>query len=169
MNTEQVVALAHYNQWMNEKVYTAAARLEDEERKRDRGAFFSSIHRTLNHLLVGDQIWIARFTGTTSTIRRLDEELYGEFDALRAERVRFDQKIVDWAVQLTEADLERELVFTGITNPGRRRCSMWFAVTHLFNHQTHHRGQLSTLLFQAGQDVGTTDLISLPGQVERMD
>lgn len=163
MTPEHAVAMARYNTWMNRKVYDAAARLDDAERKRDRGAFFRSIHGTLNHLLVGDRIWLGRFTGLDHGIASLDAELYSDFAALRHERERVDGLISDFASDLDPDTLSGDLEFTGITGSAVRRCPLWFALAHLFNHQTHHRGQVSTLLSQAGEDVGITDLSYLPG------
>lgn len=169
MTPEHALAMARYNAWMNDKVYAAAGTLDDVARKLDRGAFFGSIHGTLNHLLVGDRIWMARFTGVASGVSRLDEELFADFDKLAAERRRLDGVIVDWARTLSADDLARELEYVSLTGSIRRRSPMWFAVAHMFNHQTHHRGQLSTLLLQAGQDVGITDLSYLPGYTETLD
>ena len=94
MTPEHARVMARYNRWMNDKLYAVAEKLTDEERKKDRGAFFGSIHRTLNHLLVADRIWLGRFTGAALAegemgpggIRSLDQELYADFDELRRER-----------------------------------------------------------------------------------
>src|SRR5690606_27088613 len=133
---------ARYNSWMNDKLYATAARLDDAARKADRGAFFGSIHGTLNHLLVGDRVWMARFTGMPSGVSRLDEELYGNFDELAAERQRLDAVIVDWASGLSADDLGREFEYTSLTGSVRRRSPMWLVVAHMVNHQTHHRPAL---------------------------
>lgn len=163
ISVEHARAMARYNRWMNERLYDCCAGLSDAERKRDAGAFFRSIHGTLNHLLLADRIWMGRFTGRPFPAKSLDQELYADFDELRAERAATDAAITQWVDGLTEADLAGELAYTGMTNPAPRRCPLWFAVTHFFNHQTHHRGQLTTLLFQRGIDPGVTDLIALPG------
>lgn len=169
MRAEQARAMARYNQWMNEKLYAAAGRLDDAGRRRDRGAFFGSIHGTMNHLLVGDHIWMDRFAGRAPRITALDQELHHGFDALRAARVAFDGEIVDFADGLDEDRLAAPFAFTSTTRPVRWRGPMWLIVAHFFNHQTHHRGQLSTLLAQAGEDIGVTDLLYLPGGLERLD
>jgi uncharacterized damage-inducible protein DinB len=163
MNARQVQTLANYNRWMNERLYAACAPLGEDERKRDRGAFFRSIHGTLNHLLVADSIWMGRFTGEPYPATSLDQELYGDFESLRRARVAMDATIEDWAASLREGDLAGTLAYTSILNPEPRRYPMWLAVTHFFNHQTHHRGQLTALLSQCGLDYGVTDLIQLPG------
>jgi uncharacterized damage-inducible protein DinB len=154
--------MAAYNRWMNERLYECCARLGDDDRKRDAGAFFKSIHGTLDHLLLGDRIWMGRFTGRPFAVKSLDQELYADFGELRDERGKTDADISQWAAGLTEAAFASELSYTSVVNPQPRRYPFWFAVTHFFNHQTHHRGQLTTLLFQRGIDPGVTDLIWLP-------
>jgi len=153
--------MARYNRWMNEKLYACCAQLTDEQRKQDAGAFFKSIHGTLNHLLLADRVWMGRFTGVPFAVRSLAQELYGDFDPLRRERVKTDGDIVDWVGRLREADLDTELAYTSIVSPAPRRIGMDIAVTHFFNHQTHHRGQVTTLLMQRGIDPGVTDLMWL--------
>lgn len=151
-----------YNRWMNDRLYDCCSKLSDEERKRDVGAFFRSIHGTLNHLLLGDRIWLGRFTGKPCVVKSLDQELYSDFAQLRSERKTTDVAIADWSSTLSEADLAGDLIYLGVVNPKPRRSPLWVAVTHFFNHQTHHRGQLTTLLVQRGIDPGVTDLIGLP-------
>ena len=155
--------MAQYNRWMNERLYALCDELPDEERKRNVGAFFKSIHGTLNHLLLGDKVWLGRFTGEPFTVSSLAQELYADFGELREDRAATDAKIADWAGSLTDDDLAGELTYTSVVNPEPRRYPLWFAVAHFFNHQTHHRGQLTTLLFQRGIDPGVTDLIWLAG------
>jgi len=162
MNPLTAQTMARYSQWMNERLYECCARLSDDERKRDVGAFFKSIHGTLNHLLLGDRIWLGRFTGKPFAITSLAQELYSDFSELRSERTLTDAATVGWARALTTEDFTRELTYTSVVNPKPRRYPFWFAVTHFFNHQTHHRGQLTTLLAQRGLDPGVTDLIWLP-------
>ena len=154
--------MAGYNRWMNEKLYALVAALPDEERKRDRGAFFRSIHGTLNHGLLGDRVWLGRFLGRPFTVRSLDQELHAGFAELRSERAQVDREIESWVASLGPADFAGTLHFTSIVNPAPRSLPFWVAATHFFNHQTHHRGQLTTLLMQAGVDPGVTDLIWLP-------
>ena len=155
--------MAAYNRWMNERLYDSCAGLSENERKRDAGAFFKSIHGTLNHLLLGDRIWLGRFLAKPFPARSLDQELYADFFQLRSERDATDKAISEWVARLTESDLAGELSYTSMVNPQPRRHPLWFAITHFFNHQTHHRGQLTTLLHQQGVDPGVTDLIWLPG------
>ncbi len=166
MRSEQACLLAEYNAWMNGKLYDACATLPDVERKRDRGAFFRSIHGTLNHLLLADSVWMGRFEGQPFTFNSLDQELYASFDELRARRVEMDERIAAWAGGLTDATLERKLEFTSVITKRTHAPTLWRVVLHFFNHQTHHRGQLTTLLSQANVDYGVTDLFLMPGLLD---
>jgi uncharacterized damage-inducible protein DinB len=154
--------MASYNRWMNERLYEFSARLADKERKRERGAFFRSLHGTLNHILLGDRIWLGRFFGKPYPVKSLDQELYSDFGELASERAATDGIICDWVDSLTDGELAFDMEYTTIANPQPRRHPMWIGVAHFFNHQTHHRGQVTTLLFQSGIDPGVTDLIWLP-------
>lgn len=158
----QTRTLAAYNRWMNARLYEACAGLPDAQRKRDLGAFFRSIHGTLNHLLLADRVWLGRFTQQPFVVRSLDQELYADFDELRAQRALTDAAIVDWAATLGAGAFETELRYLGILQPTPRSSPFWLAVTHFFNHQAHHRGQVTTLLMQSGVDPGVTDLIAMP-------
>lgn len=159
-----IQTMARYNRWMNRKIYACCASLPEAERLRDRGAFFKSIHGTLNHLLLADRVWMGRFTAQPFAVRSLDQVLYADFAELRRERVAEDERIVDWISALTEHDVDRELVYTSLVHPQPRRYPLQLALAHFFNHQTHHRGQITTLLSQSGVDVGVTDLIALPAE-----
>ncbi len=154
--------MARYNAWMNERLYEICAGLSDGERKEDAGAFFKSIHGTLNHLLLGDRVWMGRFTGQPFAVSSLAQELYADFSELRAQRKATDAAISSWVSSLKEEDMKGTLTFVTIVNPTQRQYPLWFAVAHFFNHQTHHRGQLTTLLSQRGIDPGITDLLWLP-------
>lgn len=155
-------AMSRYNRWMNHRIYDACATLDDEARKRDVGAVFRSIHGTLNHILVADRIWMGRFAGKPVEFRALDQELYSDFGRLRAERETEDAAVIAWVESLTVEVLSGELAYTGTVSPRSRRYPFWFAVMHFFNHQTHHRGEIATILSQTGIDPGVTDLILLP-------
>lgn len=154
--------LSRYNRWMNERLYALCETLSDPERKRDVGAFFRSIHGTLNHLLLADRLWLGRFLGRPFQVDSLAQELYADFAELRSERALTDREIDAWTQSLTGERLAGALHYTSFTNPAPRSCPLWLAVVHFFNHQTHHRGQLTTLLRQRGLDPGVTDLIGLP-------
>ena len=168
----QYPALARYNAWMNARLYERAAELSDAERRRDAGAFFRSIHGTLNHLLLTDRAWLWRFTGDARIAEsrdaagkriamtgRLDQVLYADFEELRRERVRTDADITAFTDALTPERLEAEIAYRTTAGVEQRHV-LWWAVSHFFNHQTHHRGQVTALLKQAGVDPGVTDLIA---------
>ena len=167
MSPEWLGALARYNRWMNDKLYGLAATLSDEARKRDTGAFFKSIHGTFNHLLLADRVWLARFMGVTvpdnlmgpGGIRSLDQELYADFEELRRERALTDEELSAWVGGLTQERLSAPLVY--MRRGQKQECPLWWAVAHVFNHQTHHRGQVTTLLMQRGCDPGVTDLFAM--------
>jgi uncharacterized damage-inducible protein DinB len=167
MTPDHCQALARYNRWMNGKMYAAAAKLTDDERKRDRGAFFKSIHATLNHILLGDRVWMGRFTGANlqgdwigpGGIRSLDQELYANFEELRAARTRMDDELESWVAGITTDRLAATFRF--VRKDVAYDSPLWWVVAHLFNHQTHHRGQVTTLLMHAGHDPGVTDMIAM--------
>lgn len=162
MTPEHAVTMARYNQWSNNNLYNVCAELTHEERKADRGLFFHSIHGTLNHLLLGDKVWLGRFKNELFQVTGLDQELYSEFEALRDARTEMDETIIDWADTLSASALAADLHYRTISNPADKRCPLWIAATHVFNHQTHHRGQITTALSQLGVDYGVTDLIYMP-------
>ena len=161
--------MARYNRWMNERMYALCATMTDSDRKRDRGAFFGSIHGTLNHLLWGDRMWLGRFAGPPCTHPQFGADMFASFDALRAERAATDGAMIDWADQVRADWLAGPLMYTSVVDGKTRRLSAAVAAVHMFNHGTHHRGQLTTLLKQAGIDPGVTDLPWVPGAVEIVD
>ena len=165
--------LARYNRWFNQRLFDACEQLTDEERKRDRGAFFGSIHNTLNHLIWGDQAWLKRFAAQGVAFEALPDSLlalpagalhgtvlYENWAALRAQRERLDAAIEDFAERMPE-DYPLRIMRYANTRGVQREHPVWQALTHFFNHQTHHRGQVTALLMQAGIDPGTTDLIAI--------
>lgn len=153
---------ARYNGWMNARLYELCAEVADAERKRDAGAFFKSIHGTLDHLMVADKVWMGRFENAPFVPDSLAQELHGDFEELRRARAALDMRIEKWAAALDEEALAGTLHYTSIVSPAPRSMPVFLAVAHFFNHQTHHRGQLTTLLSQRGIDPGVTDLMWLP-------
>ncbi len=167
-----VVQMAGYNAWMNAKLYESAAKLTPAALAEDRGAFFGSLLGTLNHLVVGDTIWLQRFAkhpaahASLDPVRALepptalDQVLFDSLEPLRERRQLLDGAINRWAAELSDADLQHVFEYKNMRGIASRK-RFASLVTHFFNHQTHHRGQATTLLFQAGQDVGVTDLLAL--------
>jgi uncharacterized damage-inducible protein DinB len=153
--------MARYNRWMNEKLYALAGDLSDEERKRPMGAFFGSLHGTFNHLILADRLWLARFgAGQRPAAKSLADEMFADFDELRRERAKTDAAIEDYTRALTTEQLGATLAYQ--TSKGAPMShALWIALSHLFNHQTHHRGQATTLFMQLGRDPGVTDALVL--------
>lgn len=162
-------AFARYNRWMNERLYAAIGALPDGERKRDRGAFFGSIHRTLAHLVWADRVWLGRFTGRPHPVPAYGADEHPGWPALAAERDLADRDILEWAGQLSSDWLGSTLEYRAASDNRLRQVPAWIAATHLFNHGTHHRGQVTTLVKQAGVDPGVTDLPYLPGVIRVVD
>ncbi len=139
--------LADYNRLANERLYEACGRLSAAERTKLRPAFFKSIHGTLNHIMVGDRIWLGRFEGRDMASSGLDAILYEDFEELRRARHAEDDRIESFAAGLTPAFLAGTIDY--VNYEGRRFADpAALAVAHLFNHQTHHRGQVHDMLSQ---------------------
>jgi uncharacterized damage-inducible protein DinB len=137
---------AGYNTWCNARLYEAAATVAEADYRADRGAFFKSLHGTLNHLLVGDRIWMTRFTGTGEVPKSLDAILYDDFAALREARQAEDERISRYVAGLSEADLAGSIRYRTLVRPAEIEQPLAPALDHFFNHQTHHRGQAHALL-----------------------
>jgi uncharacterized damage-inducible protein DinB len=138
--------LGRYNAWANGRVYAAAARLDPEQYRADRGAFFKSVHGTLNHLLATDRIWMRRFTGEGDAPDRLDAILFEHFDDLCAARQAEDERIVTYVDSLDEDRIVGIIKYRRVSSPEQFEQQLAPALAHWFNHQTHHRGQLHALL-----------------------
>ena len=137
---------AGYNAWCNERLYDAAAKVSDADYRADRGIYFKSLHGTLNHLLVGDRIWMKRFTGAGELPLGLDAILYDDFAGLRAARRSQDTLISRYIDRLGEDDFNRPIRYRTVVNPQTVEQAFAPALDHFFNHQTHHRGQAHGLL-----------------------
>jgi len=166
---EDIVLFASYNAGMNGRLYAAAAALPKEVLCADRGAFFGSIMGTLNHIVAGDTIWLRRFMGHPSDFASLREmaeipapsglahRYSDELASLLEHRVRLDAIITAFAAEVSDSDLAQPLSYRN--SRGDNRKNFGSLLLHFFNHQTHHRGQASTLLSQSGVDIGVTDLL----------
>lgn len=172
MTPSSCILMAEYNRWMNTRLYDAAARLTEPQLFEDRGAFFGSLFDTLNHIAVADTIWLHRFAtlpgldwlkdrmGAFPRPGSLTERLAQSLEQLRAYRDDVDAVITEFAGRVTEGQLAATLRYT--TTAGKEQAKpLGPLLQHYFNHQTHHRGQATTLLFQAGVDVGVTDLAAI--------
>jgi uncharacterized damage-inducible protein DinB len=153
--------MARYNRWMNEKLYALAGELSNEERRRPMGAFFGSIHGTFNHLLVTDRVWLSRFgAGVMPAVKSSADDLFPDFGDLRRERAVSDAALENYVAALQPEQLASTLGYR--TSKGDPQShALWLALSHVFNHQTHHRGQATTLFMQLGRDPGVTDALAL--------
>lgn len=169
---EHIRLLARYNSWMNERLYAAAASLSDEALSAERGAFFGSLLGTLNHLVVADLIWLKRYTALPVRYQalqplvdlerpqRLNQPMAADIRGLGQLRRRLDNCIEALAQELCEEELDQQLHYRNMKGVEAKK-NFFALLMHLFNHQTHHRGQATTLLSQSGTEVGVTDLLAL--------
>ena len=172
MTPRNAALMAEYNRWMNERMFEAAEKLDAATLTADKGAFFGSILGTLNHIAVADTIWLHRFAqhgmgfstlGGLSGFQQpssLTQWLAPDLAGLWCYRRELDAIIERWAAEMTAEHLSADLVYASMAGVRSRR-SFGALLQHFFNHQTHHRGQASTLLFQSGVDVGMTDLLAV--------
>ena len=171
-NIKQLVLLAEYNQLMNKRQYEAAGKLSVAQLCEDKGAFFKSILGSLNHILVGDIVWLKRFATHPSSSdalsyltelnnpKSLDAILYEDFSELNTVREKIDSIIIEWINQLSEKQMNECITYSNMAGNTFSK-SFHSLVNHLFLHQVHHRGQVTTLLSQFGVDFGETDLVEL--------
>ena len=157
---EYVRAMAVYNRWQNQNLYGVADGLSDEERRRERDAFFGSVHKTLSHLLWADRIWMSRFADVPKPEGGIPESvsLYPHWDGLKRERAAFDETMIAWADGLDSASVAGDLTWYSGAQKREVTRPKWILITHMFNHQTHHRGQVHCMLTQAGGKPQDTDL-----------
>lgn len=150
---------AHYNRWANAVLYAEAAKLTREEFNQPTAAFFGSLMATLNHLLVADRLWLHRFTGEGSVPARLNENLFAEFEPLQAARQAEDERIIGWVGGLNDEAIKGDFTYTPMTSPQSVTQKLGPALAHVFNHQTHHRGQAHMILTTLGKPSLALDLI----------
>lgn len=171
---QQFQLLAKYNQRMNQQVYRHASQLDIATLQQEQGAFFGSIWGTLNHILVGDLIWLSRFAACSDSFtaiagldeiaqpRKLNQILFQDFQPLYSARQKVDKALISWFTHTSEEQLTINCQYTNTAGQTSER-PLPLLISHLFNHQTHHRGQVSTLFNQLDIDIGVTDfLIDIP-------
>jgi uncharacterized damage-inducible protein DinB len=157
--------MARYNKWQNQSVFNTAETLSDIERRQDRTAFWGSIHSTLVHILWGDEQWMNRFAdwpkpdklNTPASLPNISD-----WSQLRLARQSADKKIEDWASSLTTDWLAADVMWYSGAAGRELSKPAWILVTHFFNHQTHHRGQVHAMLTGAGAKTDDTDLFLMP-------
>jgi len=165
---DQNRGFAMYNREFNLSLFNKVAELSESDLKKDMGAFFGSIHGTLNHILLVDRIWLGRFATAVPGMSALDgadlvyefsslrQELCSDFTELLRQRQITDHVITNWVEELSDKVLAQTMRYSNSKGHVREH-PVWLAVAHMFNHQTHHRGQITTLLYQLGHDPGVTD------------
>ena len=163
VSTGYVRTMARYNAEMNRRIFAATARLDDQERRAQRGAFWGSVHGTLCHLLWGDQIWMSRFDGWTkpAIAQKDSSSLIATFDDLRELRFKTDARISEWAARINDNWIQQDQSWVSISTGREMRMSRGVLIAHFFNHQTHHRGQAHAMITAMGEQVGDTDLFLL--------
>ena len=167
---DHVCLMADYNQWMNQKVYEAAGTLPEHVLHENKGAFFGSIFGTLNHIAVADTLWLQRFAAALQSHQvlcqitelpppeSLDTLVCETFMPLKIRRQLLDETLSELADELSDAELSQTIRYTNSKGVESSK-NLFSLLMHVFNHQTHHRGQVTTLLSQSAVDVGITDLV----------
>lgn len=168
MNPILARTMARYDRWQNQSLIAAADKLTDEERWEKRGAFFGSIAETLNHILWDHHVWLARQRGDSASANEIGSrhpytDTPRDWNEYKQARAVLDDEIKNWCDTLTESDLSREVEW--MRGGDSVRTVFWFNLFHMFNHATHHRGQVHAMLTSAGIDPGSTDLPMLPEDV----
>src|SRR5258708_13446540 len=153
-----VRTMAQYNAEMNRRLYVAANRLSDAERRRDRGAFWGSLHGTLVHILWGDSQWMSRFDNweRPSTPIKESDHLIEDWAELSARRDKSDSAISNWAANVDEPWLNADLTWFSGAAQREINAPKRLLITHFFNHQTHHRGQAHALITPDGRQTHHT-------------
>ncbi len=158
MTIEHFRTFARYNRWANARLYAACAALHEADYLKPRESFFGSIHATLNHILVGDRVWMGRLTGHDPGIKALNQILYADFAGLRVAREAEDAQIVAFVDALDLPALNGTLRYKSMAGAPQATPLRW-VLAHQFNHQTHHRGQVHGLLSQTAVKPPELDLI----------
>jgi uncharacterized damage-inducible protein DinB len=160
ISSDYVRTMARYNRWQNRSLYEAADKLSDVDRRLERGAFWGSIHGTLNHLLWGDRIWLARFMGTAKPMVDIKDsgKMIESWAELKGERSAFDETMIIWADALEDTQLAGNLTYYSGAAGRELTRPKWLLITHMFNHGAHHRGQAHGMLTRAGAKPDDTDL-----------
>ncbi|MFN3273359.1 MAG: DinB family protein [Paracoccus sp. (in: a-proteobacteria)] len=158
------LTMARYNLWQNHSMTEAVSRLPSDERDRDRGAFFGSIRRTFHHIFWGDRVWMSRFAGLPAPEGGLASStgFPGDWAAFCLQRQALDHQIVTWAHDLNPVWFGQDNVGGMASSMAGRAASRAELVMHMFNHQTHHRGQIHAMITAAGGSTGATDLFRMP-------
>ncbi|KTE34020.1 MULTISPECIES: DinB family protein [unclassified Sphingopyxis] len=156
--------MTRYNKWQNREAYAAAGMLSDDERRLGRGAFFGSIHATLSHLLWADRIWFSRFDLCPPPGGSIKDSasFAGDWSALTADRQAMDAMLVEWSDGFPAGPISGDLQWYSGAAGREVTAPLGVVLTQIFNHQTHHRGQVHAMLTAAGCRTADTDLFLMP-------
>ncbi len=157
---------AQYNKWANGILYGACSTVSDEDYYKDIGAYFKSIHGTLNHMYAADSVWLYRFTYTGEVPDTFDEPLFEELESLREARAILDERILSIVQQMSEEDFLKPFLFQTTRNPVLVEKPLLATMAHFFNHQTHHRGQVHAFLHQLGYKAPQIDMIHFQENID---
>ena len=160
-----VQMMARYSQWQNHSLYGAADTLDDSARRMDRGAFFGSIHDTLAHILWGDTLWMSRFDGWEPPTDKAGIVIADWEDLIKA-RQAADARFIDWGARVSRSDLEGDFSWHSAVLQRDFTKPKSVCVMQIFNHQTHHRGQVHAMLTAAGTRPDDTDLPFIPDEYQ---
>lgn len=152
------IRMADYNAWANDRLYTAVKTLSEAQLKANNGAYFDSLFGTLTHILIADRIWMFRLTGNGPNPSDLREKPFETLDELWAERQAMDARIADFVASLNEDDFPEDVHYSN-TRGEAHKLARQTILTHFFNHQTHHRGQVHHMLSVEGLDPPPLDLL----------
>ncbi len=153
MPDTELEIMSHFNRWANLRIQGCVAELSDDDYRAERGAFFGSIHATLNHILAVDRLWSSRVMGEYHGLKGLDQILHEDFDALQKDRAVMDEHLIRLTGRLAagmDGGLDREVFYRMIKGGEKFISPARHILLTLFNHQTHHRGQVHCMLTQAG-------------------
>ncbi len=151
--------MARFNRWVNARLYDSVAKLGDAQYRKDVGLFFGSVHATLNHLLLVDILWTRRLRGEPNGFKSLTDIIEDDFASLRRARAEEDERFVAQVDAMTPSDLDRVIVYTRMLGSGQEEVRARHILATLNNHQTHHRGQVSAALTQAGIEPAALDVV----------
>ena len=158
MKMQHIRLMSNFNAWANKLIYAVCSQLSDQEYRIDRKAFLGSIHHMLNHLILVDRIWICRFLGyEDSEIHSLDQILFDDFEELQQARIDKDQRLIDLIDSIDQSQLDQILQYKPMCGENTNYAFEQILLT-VFNHQTHHRGQVHAMLTQCGRKVPGMDL-----------
>ncbi len=156
--------LARFSRWVNNHVYDCVGQLSPDKYRADCGLFFGSVHATLNHLLVVDRLWTGRVMGIDRGVQSLEQMLHDDFDQLRRAREQEDSDLIRLMDDLSEERLQEHLTYCTIARDHRMQARIWDLLAGMFNHQTHHRGQITAVLMREGIEIPDIDLIFYLGE-----